>query len=1520
MPTSPFRYTAPNADGDGKAAGPTLNEEELQSKNGSDNAAAEAVPEHELQSMDTGSGNDEADAALEDALQSMDASETGDASEPAEPDLFDSVKSSPGTSGSRVGKLPMERKDNRDDELEERMQLDMQLAMHLSKQATTGNDGAGSSRSHLPFMIQGNIEISKASVMNVQVIFGDQVHNLNVQWGQQYVTFVNEVIKTFAKSTCALSRQHAALPYPDFRNTIRWQECQHIPRSKDSLSMREVIQPISDDDEDKFKEHRVFKVDIEQFHDTHPGVTDLFGSEDIVTTMLENMHPWYDPRNLGVLIAFSATCWGALKVVRLLIGGAPTPEISHLPSPWFFNGRPSVIELHHQWQPSMDKWLLPWRQIKRDYDNLALRIEHETLRVEVMDRLHSSRWMHQDIINAFMTLLSSREDQCPHVTFFAHCQFYAALIAHGWQHVKKWMKPWRKSGKKAAKFRVFYFPINVGNYHWIGAKVVLHKLEDNSLQMDLFGMDSMSTSLRDEYQRLYTELHAAFTSEWVEFGENSFLEGPLQPASAGNHVHVLTRLTTPAQLGGIDCGLFVMRWIECDSLGLPCDYSQLEMVHFRRLTFIELSYGQIIRRVVPPSLIFEREYPRAFWFKNQVLTSALARRATILNRAIHVAKPPASESSRNPGGARAHHGTKRGIGRGGDGRGRGAPGRGRSRGGARRGHEGASSAEENQAAFNAVLEPLLTSSLPCGVITLRVRESDASACAAALSAWKDGSFKVYDTMGKKVLDLGGYNTYPKTLEPYNKEEQRLHTLLVTSAQLPQVRDHLPGFKAMELELVTWLQQHFGTEVELFEAHGLRQGPSTMRSTGFAVHQDNEVHKFVEYTVVVKLTADIEGEAPSAMHVVGSKLDFVYDSMAGASACFRAGLHHASVAPMSPCEHLKMTFFFRHKVVKAKYMQDLQALYTEASFEELGADEKGGLPYTIIGTWTSASVNARVRPFNDWLKPDELASTPLGAIVYFVEIEAKMIPFHVAMESELLRVKGLHGEWGLYPCVQHERKDGPTFLGQMKGALVKGGPFRRGSEELLSKLTKSSSIYLWECKVDEDSTGNRKRKKKLEGQTVELMDASSMHRGSVKCINDARGLTLPSGESAKNNVKLEPDGVISINKGVKLDALTTVDRKQRLSEMEFLMDYGNAYFVGASPSATSVAAPVGQSAKSGSRRRKFVAQRTVDVVQIDESDPEERALHVSRMAPVSSSEDDDFEKMRKELKHHQPIGQPSRDDRGDRYQERLKRAMNAEAELPKSTFKARSVVLPMLIPLEDRPELVLNLENEKALKIFPIADDSNCVFRVLAHLVFEGDDEAHADVRDAVCNELEADPEGVYSQRFTPRIGDYREDTSYAAHVTRMRRLKEWGGEAELRAAASIFGFKIHVHHPFYHTGVQVIEAPLEKKGTVEVDVHMVYYGDHYDVAYHESRPFNPESSKRMNIEAAENVNSTDGLGVEKEEIAAPALAEEAVAPVDDAINDGDGNARAYCRRGESLTGKRLSSIRLPGQGLSRSSR
>ena len=97
---------------------------------------------------------------------------------------------------------------------------------------------------------------------------------------------------------------------------------------------------------------------------------------------------------------------------------------------------------------------------------------------------------------------------------------------------------------------------------------------------------------------------------------------------------------------------------------------------------------------------------------------------------------------------------------------------------------------------------------------------------------------------------------------------------------PQVRLHVPGFLRMEQQLASWLHRTHGTVVELFYAHGLRQSPETVRSTGFSVHQDTEDFDFIEYTIVAKLTPDEEGEAPSAMRVVGADRHFHYGGRAG----------------------------------------------------------------------------------------------------------------------------------------------------------------------------------------------------------------------------------------------------------------------------------------------------------------------------------------------------------------------------------------------------------------------------------------------------------------------------------------------------------------------------------------------------------------------------------------------------------------------------------------------------------------
>ena len=47
-----------------------------------------------------------------------------------------------------------------------------------------------------------------------------------------------------------------------------------------------------------------------------------------------------------------------------------------------------------------------------------------------------------------------------------------------------------------------------------------------------------------------------------------------------------------------------------------------------------------------------------------------------------------------------------------------------------------------------------------------------------------------------------------------------------------------------------------------------------------------------------------------MRVVGAKCYFSYAAQAGAAGLFRAKLYHASVAPVSKREHLKIAFFFK----------------------------------------------------------------------------------------------------------------------------------------------------------------------------------------------------------------------------------------------------------------------------------------------------------------------------------------------------------------------------------------------------------------------------------------------------------------------------------------------------------------------------------------------------------------------------------------------------------------------------------
>jgi hypothetical protein len=219
---------------------------------------------------------------------------------------------------------------------------------------------------------------------------------------------------------------------------------------------------------------------------------------------------------------------------------------------------------------------------------------------------------------------------------------------------------------------------------------------------------------------------------------------------------------------------------------------------------------------------------------------------------------------------------------------------------------------EAMEAHNRTRQP--ATSFTSGVRPVQVSEICAQECAEYLAKhWGRsvlGGLKLYDDELQAAYVLYGFNEYYQTLGEFSSNQQRKHTLRVTKELLPMVRERLPGFHAIELELVDWLRRHFGTRVELLEAHGLRQGPKTRGSTIFSNHKDTEEYPEVLYTAVVKLTSDVPKEPPSAMHIVGHAVDFEYEPTAGAGGVFLADLYHMSVAPKSKNEHLKMTYFFK----------------------------------------------------------------------------------------------------------------------------------------------------------------------------------------------------------------------------------------------------------------------------------------------------------------------------------------------------------------------------------------------------------------------------------------------------------------------------------------------------------------------------------------------------------------------------------------------------------------------------------
>jgi hypothetical protein len=1166
------------------------------------------------------------------------------------------------------------------------------------------------------------------------------------------------------------------------------------------------------------------------------AATRFFESDDLVLDVLHKGMPWYLPDNVRALVAFSATCKGAQRIVVQLASGAKL-HLRYLPIPHFpLPMPPAQDEFSKQWNPSeMDEWLQPWNgEFRRGFNDRDVSNGNIPLYVNDVDRLLDGGWLSDEVINGFMVLLSKSADlgTSERRPYFAHTNFWLHA-KDGWKYVARYFRLMRgaeastradgsiRAARLPTKISTFYIPLHVDGSHWVGAKIELVKLPLKSkgkkpgvqgLQMKLVGMDSMSTSMRAEYRELYRVLFLGFKSEWEEHGANSFLDGPIEGTlqDAAQHIRILDRGQAPPQRNGVDCGMFLIRWMEADSLGLPCNYTQVDMPHFRRLAFAELCHHSIIRRViqgigtanvsqlpVQEQADFAQQDPLATKFK------AMMARVTLSSASQPVIHASASLKAplKVPGEASSIEPVEAGS---------------NERGGRA---EAAKAGDLGSTGLNpadvTVTEKVAITPAPKPDLTSAGHHPEVS---GRPSRRRRTVERTVDEVQIEGSDEEVNLRYAQLMAPPSPEEddfEKMPTAAPSECQCSTV----PGVRA-ELKTKVGYEDGVMETLEALVADVLAQ-VVTEAGVKAGVKSEAEVDREV-------LAEDIQGAMAAAVPTMSTRKSTSVDAIATPST--------------SAEESMK------------RHLLHLCSLYPSAEFQAIRGFGDGDVPSFIKGIWSSDAVNRRVPPFDAWLRPDELPETLLGAIVYFGVVEGVMSPIHAAMESEALRHNGHRGEWGLYPCLPHNRKDGTIPFGQMMGDRVRGGPFVSGSEEIKKAVENAASSFLWELR---DSSSQQKKK------TVHLMDATSMDRGSVKSINDARGLNLPSGKKAKNNVTMEPDGTISINSTTKLFSLTQQGRPC-LSEIEYFMDYGDAYFHKELAQPVSI---VGVSTRASRSEKRA-----------------ERHLGAPPVAPIA------------------PVAKKAKGKKTTAFSEHS-----------------------MIVPPKLRSEYAQNLSEELGHEVIRIKEDHNCLFRALAYLR-DGNDLAYEDVRQLVCDELDADVGQRYSGSFTSGEGEFLNDVSYPAYVERMRQVNEWGGHLELTAFAFKFGLKIHVHHLFNQTPL-VIQAPSEEELS---DVHLAYYGDHYDVVSRMPGSSETQLGKRKKNEEDE----ADPGGSVKSRKGGSGENVGSDGDVDDGATGASGVStgavanprRIWQPRGQSRTGNRLSSTeedlrtkaaRLPGLGLSK---
>ncbi|OMP03265.1 Peptidase C48, SUMO/Sentrin/Ubl1 [Corchorus olitorius] len=175
------------------------------------------------------------------------------------------------------------------------------------------------------------------------------------------------------------------------------------------------------------------------------------------------------------------------------------------------------------------------------------------------------------VVNQFFTLLKRRYDKYPH-KYLKHHSFDSTAAIHLFDDKTKDFSRWVKQEELVGISKLF-LPISL-NQHWLLFCADI----DNK---NLLWLDSIE----------YDGMAYAYVKEVIRRWFLNFVLPTMGYNEPNDWPYIPTKV--PLQNNSVDCGLFVMKYADCLTHGNYFPFTQDDMPHFRRRTFLDLYRGRI---------------------------------------------------------------------------------------------------------------------------------------------------------------------------------------------------------------------------------------------------------------------------------------------------------------------------------------------------------------------------------------------------------------------------------------------------------------------------------------------------------------------------------------------------------------------------------------------------------------------------------------------------------------------------------------------------------------------------------------------------------------------------------------------------------------------------------------------------------------------------------------------------------------------------------------------------------------